>query len=184
MMFKAELMRIFWLQIHLCHNLFLLFSFFFNLQIFICGFAVATGGASRLLSGYDSYGNTCGRNNSKIEGVPLSGRDMSQNKSVWFIRNYIWVNHLFIHPRSEMFHCLLWKTIEEPQIFGFLCDLLIVGNFVGLEIVICIPSEGSVLTGTMGHAWWMGWLPAEAFQQQRQLCLIRGKISDLQTKRP
>uniref|UniRef100_A0A672YBI3 Choline transporter-like protein n=1 Tax=Sphaeramia orbicularis TaxID=375764 RepID=A0A672YBI3_9TELE len=26
----------------------------------ICGFAIATGAASRLISGYDSYGNTCG----------------------------------------------------------------------------------------------------------------------------
>ncbi|XP_017261961.1 choline transporter-like protein 1 [Kryptolebias marmoratus] len=51
----------------------------------ICGFAIATGGASRLISGYDSYGNTCGRNNTRIEGVPLSGRDMSEKKYVFFL---------------------------------------------------------------------------------------------------
>ncbi|KAF3852079.1 hypothetical protein F7725_005434 [Dissostichus mawsoni] len=49
----------------------------------ICGYPIATGAASRLVRGYDSYGNTCGKNNTKIEGVPLSGRDMTENnKSV------------------------------------------------------------------------------------------------------
>lgn len=52
------------------------------LQACICGFPIATGAASRFLSGYDSYGNTCGQNNTKIEGVPLSGRDMRENKLV------------------------------------------------------------------------------------------------------
>ncbi|XP_038124980.1 choline transporter-like protein 1 [Cyprinodon tularosa] len=54
---------------------------------FICGFAIATGGASRLVSGYDSFGNTCGRNNThkKIEGVPLSGADMTTKKYVFFL---------------------------------------------------------------------------------------------------
>uniref|UniRef100_A0A3Q3W4Z4 Choline transporter-like protein n=1 Tax=Mola mola TaxID=94237 RepID=A0A3Q3W4Z4_MOLML len=51
----------------------------------ICGFPIATGAASRLISGYDSYGNTCGRNNDKIEGVPLSGQDMRENKYVFFL---------------------------------------------------------------------------------------------------
>ncbi|XP_035516613.1 choline transporter-like protein 1 [Morone saxatilis] len=51
----------------------------------ICGFPIATGAASRLISGYDSYGNTCGQNNTKIEGVPLSGRDMRENKYVFFL---------------------------------------------------------------------------------------------------
>lgn len=51
----------------------------------ICGFTLATGAASRLVSGYDSYGNTCGRNNSKIEGVDLSGRNMVDNKYVFFL---------------------------------------------------------------------------------------------------
>ncbi|KAM9792572.1 choline transporter-like protein 1 [Neosynchiropus ocellatus] len=51
----------------------------------ICGFTLATGAASRLISGYDSYGNTCGRNNSKVEGVELSGRNMIDNKYVFFL---------------------------------------------------------------------------------------------------
>uniref|UniRef100_A0A8C6K898 Choline transporter-like protein n=1 Tax=Nothobranchius furzeri TaxID=105023 RepID=A0A8C6K898_NOTFU len=69
-----------------CHSL--LLTFFCNLFVLqwcICGFAIATGGASRLIYGYDSYGNTCGRNNTKIEGVPLSGADMTEKKYVFFL---------------------------------------------------------------------------------------------------
>ncbi|KAM6940544.1 choline transporter-like protein 1 [Xenentodon cancila] len=51
----------------------------------ICGFAIATGGFSRFVSGYDSYGNTCGQNNIRIEGVPLSGQNMTENKFVFFL---------------------------------------------------------------------------------------------------
>lgn len=51
----------------------------------ICGYPIATGAASRLVSGYDSYGNTCGRENAKIEGVPLSGQDMTEKKYVFFL---------------------------------------------------------------------------------------------------
>lgn len=60
------------------------FSFLccFSWQACICGYPIATGAASRLVSGYDSYGNTCGRDNTKIDGVTLSGRDMRQNKCV------------------------------------------------------------------------------------------------------
>ncbi|TKS65011.1 Choline transporter-like protein 1 [Collichthys lucidus] len=41
----------------------------------ICGFTVVTGGAARLVFGYDSYGNTCGQRNEYMEGVRLSGLD-------------------------------------------------------------------------------------------------------------
>uniref|UniRef100_A0A8C5NI31 Choline transporter-like protein n=1 Tax=Gouania willdenowi TaxID=441366 RepID=A0A8C5NI31_GOUWI len=63
----------------------IVFSLFCIGMLCICGFAIATGGASRIVLGYDSYGNTCGRNNSKIEGVPLSGGDMTEKKYVFFL---------------------------------------------------------------------------------------------------
>ncbi|KAM9362675.1 choline transporter-like protein 1 isoform 2-T2 [Symphorus nematophorus] len=63
----------------------IIFSLFCIGMLCICGYPIATGAASRLISGYDSYGNTCGRNNTKIEGVPLSGRDMKDNKYVFFL---------------------------------------------------------------------------------------------------
>lgn len=53
-------------------------------QFCVCGYPIATGAAARLVLGYDSYGNTCGWNNSKIEGVPLSGLDMREKKFVQF----------------------------------------------------------------------------------------------------
>ncbi|XP_048851985.1 choline transporter-like protein 1 isoform X2 [Brienomyrus brachyistius] len=61
---------------------FLLFCFG---MMFICGFAIATGAASRLVSGYDSFGNTCGQRNSPIAGIPLSGKDQTQYKYVFFL---------------------------------------------------------------------------------------------------
>lgn len=46
----------------------------------ICAFTIVTGGAARLVFGYDSYGNTCGRGNGRIEGVQLSGLDHTDRK--------------------------------------------------------------------------------------------------------
>ncbi|KAI3353194.1 hypothetical protein L3Q82_019744 [Scortum barcoo] len=54
-------------------------------QVCICGYVVANGAATRLISGYDSYGNTCGRNNAKIEGVEHSGKNMTELKYVFFL---------------------------------------------------------------------------------------------------
>ncbi|XP_048851989.1 choline transporter-like protein 1 isoform X2 [Brienomyrus brachyistius] len=62
--------------------IFLLFCFG---MMFICGFAIASGAASRLVSGYDSFGNTCGQRNSPIAGIPLSGRDQTQYKYVFVL---------------------------------------------------------------------------------------------------
>uniref|UniRef100_A0A3B5AR34 Choline transporter-like protein n=1 Tax=Stegastes partitus TaxID=144197 RepID=A0A3B5AR34_9TELE len=54
---------------------FLLFTVFCVGMGSICGFTIVTGGAARLVFGYDSYGNTCGQRNEQIEGVRLSGLD-------------------------------------------------------------------------------------------------------------
>ncbi|XP_055745163.1 choline transporter-like protein 1 isoform X2 [Salvelinus fontinalis] len=51
----------------------------------IFGFTIATGGAARLVFGYDSYGNTCGQRNEQIEGVRLSGLDQTDKKYVFFL---------------------------------------------------------------------------------------------------
>uniref|UniRef100_A0A8C1E5I4 Choline transporter-like protein n=1 Tax=Cyprinus carpio carpio TaxID=630221 RepID=A0A8C1E5I4_CYPCA len=60
---------------------------FFSLsfQCGICGFTIVTGGAARLVFGYDSYGNTCGQRNEPIEGVRLSGLDHTDRKFVFFL---------------------------------------------------------------------------------------------------
>ncbi|XP_047441774.1 choline transporter-like protein 1 isoform X2 [Mugil cephalus] len=64
---------------------FLLFTVFCVGMGSICSFTVATGGASRLVFGYDSYGNTCGQRNEQIEGVRLSGLDHTDRKFVFFL---------------------------------------------------------------------------------------------------
>ncbi|KAK5864289.1 hypothetical protein PBY51_015542 [Eleginops maclovinus] len=64
---------------------FLLFTVFCVGMGSICGFTIATGGAARLVFGYDSYGNTCGQRNEPIEGVRLSGLDHTDRKFVFFL---------------------------------------------------------------------------------------------------
>uniref|UniRef100_A0A4W4E9I5 Choline transporter-like protein n=1 Tax=Electrophorus electricus TaxID=8005 RepID=A0A4W4E9I5_ELEEL len=63
----------------------LLFAIFNIGMLFICGFAISTGAASRLISGYDSYGNICGQKNGKIPGIELSGQDQTSKKYVFFL---------------------------------------------------------------------------------------------------
>uniref|UniRef100_A0A8C7U4E7 Choline transporter-like protein n=1 Tax=Oncorhynchus mykiss TaxID=8022 RepID=A0A8C7U4E7_ONCMY len=64
---------------------FLLFTVFCVGMGSIFGFTIATGGAARLIFGYDSYGNTCGQRNERIEGVRLSGLDQTDKKYVFFL---------------------------------------------------------------------------------------------------
>ncbi|KAI4580531.1 hypothetical protein MJT46_019300, partial [Ovis ammon polii x Ovis aries] len=51
------------------------------------GYSVAAGATGRLLFGYDSFGNVCGKKNSPVEGAPLSGQDMTQKKHVFFMNS-------------------------------------------------------------------------------------------------
>ncbi|XP_034038160.1 choline transporter-like protein 1 isoform X2 [Thalassophryne amazonica] len=64
---------------------FLLFTVFCIGMGSICGFTIITGGAARLVFGYDSYGNTCGRRNEPLDGVRLSGLDHTDRKFVFFL---------------------------------------------------------------------------------------------------
>ncbi|XP_059201867.1 choline transporter-like protein 1 isoform X1 [Centropristis striata] len=64
---------------------FLLFTVFCVGMGGICGFTIVTGGAARLVLGYDSYGNTCGQRNEQLEGVRLSGLDHRDRKFVFFL---------------------------------------------------------------------------------------------------
>uniref|UniRef100_A0A6G1RGA5 Solute carrier family 44 member 3 n=1 Tax=Hypotaenidia okinawae TaxID=2861861 RepID=A0A6G1RGA5_9GRUI len=53
--------------------------------MFITGYAVMAGAAERLVLGYDSFGNVCGRKNTPVKGAPLSGQDMTNKKYVFFL---------------------------------------------------------------------------------------------------
>ncbi|XP_039583127.1 choline transporter-like protein 3 isoform X3 [Passer montanus] len=56
-------------------------------QMFISGYAVVAGAAERLVLGYDSFGNICGRKNTPVEGANLSGLDMTNKKYVFFLNS-------------------------------------------------------------------------------------------------
>ncbi|XP_041126115.1 choline transporter-like protein 3 isoform X2 [Polyodon spathula] len=65
----------------------IMFFIFWAGMMFITGYAVTAGATERLLFGYDSYGNVCGRRNSPIKGAPLSGQDMTDRKEVFFLNS-------------------------------------------------------------------------------------------------
>ncbi|KAE8610501.1 hypothetical protein XENTR_v10012150 [Xenopus tropicalis] len=62
-----------------------LFFVFWSGLVFIAGYALVAGAAERLVFGYDSYGNVCGRRNSPIPNAPFSGQDMTYRKHVFFL---------------------------------------------------------------------------------------------------
>ncbi|XP_012998329.1 choline transporter-like protein 3 isoform X5 [Cavia porcellus] len=51
------------------------------------GYSVVAGATGRLLFGYDSYGNVCGKKNSPVEGAPLSGQDMTLKRHMFFMNS-------------------------------------------------------------------------------------------------
>ncbi|XP_071983622.1 choline transporter-like protein 3 [Engystomops pustulosus] len=63
------------------------FFLFFCGLVFISGYALMAGAAERLIFGYDSYGNVCGRRNSPISNAPFSGKDMTNRKHVFFMNS-------------------------------------------------------------------------------------------------
>ncbi|NXC27213.1 CTL3 protein, partial [Campylorhamphus procurvoides] len=65
----------------------LLFCLFWAGLMFISGYAVMAGAAERLVLGYDSFGNICGRKNTPVKGAPLSGQDMTNKKYVFFLNS-------------------------------------------------------------------------------------------------
>ena len=46
-----------------------------GVMIYVAYYSIGEGDPYRYLNGSDSWGNVCGRNNSPIVGVPLSGKD-------------------------------------------------------------------------------------------------------------
>ncbi|XP_064311609.1 choline transporter-like protein 3 [Phalacrocorax carbo] len=65
----------------------LLFFLFWAGLMFMTGYAVMAGAAERLVLGYDSFGNICGRKNTPVKGAPLSGQDMTNKKYVFFLNS-------------------------------------------------------------------------------------------------
>ncbi|XP_062973734.1 choline transporter-like protein 3 [Elgaria multicarinata webbii] len=65
----------------------IIFFVFWAGLMFITGYAIMAGAAERLIFGYDSYGNVCGRQNTPVAGAPLSGQDMRNKKFVFFLNS-------------------------------------------------------------------------------------------------
>uniref|UniRef100_A0A8C0XHH5 Choline transporter-like protein n=1 Tax=Castor canadensis TaxID=51338 RepID=A0A8C0XHH5_CASCN len=66
----------------------LLFFLFWTGLVFITGYSVVAGATGRLLFGYDSFGNVCGKRNSPVDGAPFSGQDMTlKSKHVFFMNS-------------------------------------------------------------------------------------------------
>ncbi|XP_004378824.1 choline transporter-like protein 3 isoform X4 [Trichechus manatus latirostris] len=109
--------------------LFLFFLFWTGL-VFITGYSVVAGAVGRLLFGYDSFGNVCGKKNSPVEGAPLSGQDMTLKKHVFFMNSCnleikdVRLNSIVLCVSSCPEEQL--DTLEEVQLFAnnngsFLC---------------------------------------------------------------
>ncbi|XP_007934317.1 choline transporter-like protein 3 [Orycteropus afer afer] len=109
--------------------LYLFFAFWTGLM-FIMGYSVVAGATGRLLFGYDSFGNVCGKKNSPVEGAPLSGLDMTLKKHVFFMNSCnldvkdVRLNSIVLCisscPEEQL------DTLEEIQLFAnnsgsFLC---------------------------------------------------------------
>ncbi|XP_038167250.1 choline transporter-like protein 3 isoform X1 [Arvicola amphibius] len=107
-----------------------LFFLFWTGLVFIMGYSVVAGAAGRLLFGYDSFGNVCGKRNSPVEGAPLSGQDMTLKKHVFFMNACdLEVKDQWLGPTALCVSSCPEKqldTLEEVQHFAdingsFLC---------------------------------------------------------------
>ncbi|XP_055962560.1 choline transporter-like protein 3 isoform X1 [Sorex fumeus] len=98
--------------------------------MFLMGYSAVAGSAGRLLFGYDSFGNVCGRKNAPVQGAPLSGQDMTLKKHVFFLNacnldtNNVQLGSIVLCVTSCPEEQL--DTLEEIQLFAnstgsFLC---------------------------------------------------------------
>uniref|UniRef100_H2Z454 Choline transporter-like protein n=1 Tax=Ciona savignyi TaxID=51511 RepID=H2Z454_CIOSA len=62
-----------------------IFFIFFIGMILIAAFAIANGAAYRMINGFDSYGNVCGKQNKPVTNHHLSGLDNREKSYVFFM---------------------------------------------------------------------------------------------------
>ncbi|KAJ1173377.1 hypothetical protein NDU88_005213 [Pleurodeles waltl] len=108
----------------------IVFFLFWAGLMFITGYAMTAGAAERLVFGYDSYGNICGRRNTPVRNAPLSGQDMSDKKHVFFLNSCsMEIRNLKINSTALCVSSCPQKqlsSLEEVQLFAknngsFLC---------------------------------------------------------------
>ncbi|XP_073213100.1 choline transporter-like protein 3 isoform X3 [Lepidochelys kempii] len=142
----------------------ILFFLFWAGLMFITGYAVTAGSAERLVYGYDSYGNICGRKNTHIEGAPLSGQDMTNKKHVFFLNSCgLEIKNLKINsialcvsscPQEQL------NTLEDIQLFAknnaFSLIMVLTFRFITtLLIHIFVTLVVFGLLFVSGVLWWL-----------------------------
>uniref|UniRef100_A0A5F8GXG6 Choline transporter-like protein n=1 Tax=Monodelphis domestica TaxID=13616 RepID=A0A5F8GXG6_MONDO len=142
----------------------ILFFLFWTGLMFIMGYSVIAGAAGRLVFGYDSYGNVCGKKNSPVEGAPLSGQDMTKKKHVFFMNScYLELKDLQINsialcvsscPEQQL------DTLEDVQLFAKNNALSLIMMFILrfittllLHIFISLVVLGLLFVS--GILWWL-----------------------------
>lgn len=89
---------------------------YINFQIGIAGFAFVFGNPTRLINGYDSFGNTCGVDkNEKYRDFPLSGRNTLAEPYVFFLKIAEWRETLQICVKK----CPDQQIIDQNQLYQF-----------------------------------------------------------------
>ncbi|OXB66189.1 hypothetical protein ASZ78_012988 [Callipepla squamata] len=124
--------------------LFFFFLFWAGLM-FVTGYAVMAGAAERLVLGYDSFGNICGRKNVPVKGVPLSGKDMtSKNKSFPLFNRCVPQ-----HPECySKYASVLINTVNQMDVF----HRILSGILAGRDTVIGLSVLALVVSGVL---WWL-----------------------------
>ncbi|KAH0500827.1 Choline transporter-like protein 3, partial [Microtus ochrogaster] len=141
-----------------------LFFLFWTGLVFIMGYSVVAGAAGRLLFGYDSFGNVCGKRNSPVEGAPLSGQDMTLKKHVFFMNACdLEVKDQWLGPTALCVSSCPEKqldTLEEVQLFADINALslamMLTFRFISTLLVHIIISL--VILGLLfvcGVLWWL-----------------------------
>ncbi|XP_064625712.1 choline transporter-like protein 1 [Lineus longissimus] len=93
----------------------LIFLAFIAGLIYITAFSIVNGNFRRLVYGYDSYGDTCGSENTQIINVSLSGKDLRH-------KNYLFYMDV-LYPKTSMCICVS----KCPD--AFLTDIVAVKAF-------------------------------------------------------
>ncbi|EPY76460.1 choline transporter-like protein 1 [Camelus ferus] len=121
-------------------------------QVFIMGYLVAAGATGRLLFGYDSFGNVCGKKNSPVEGAPLSGQDMTLKKK----RMKLTVKLLQVTSRAisnSPFLLLQPLWTFATLIFFWVLWVAVLPSLGSAGTKLPMQREASDASGTRGSKW-------------------------------
>ncbi|RMC08470.1 hypothetical protein DUI87_14714 [Hirundo rustica rustica] len=123
----------------------LLFCLFWAGLMFISGYAVVAGAAERLVLGYDSFGNICGRKNAPVEGANLSGLDMTNKNKPFPLFNRCVPQNPECYSK---YASVLIRMVNEMDVF----QRILSGILAGRDTVIGLSVLALVVSGVL---WWL-----------------------------